>query len=452
MILRIRFLLLMSCCLLTATNLLRAQSPSDIPCDADCLPKLSEELKADPMDCCGTGYEQETWWAGLMEGKKTLFSGLNEQLKPLGISVGGYMLHGVNTTSDDPTNPPSGFGNLPAAGLVYRSDDYQLNRILLSASRKPQPFIGGWNLGGVVTMMYGSDYFALQSRGLEAEGDFSNNWNSDSGSGLLGRALMGVAMPNLYALAVKDDVSVKLGHFFHPGGLEQFESLGTGIAYSATYSSSFVAFRFVTGMETEWKANEQTTVLGGFHRGRRNWGDNNNHLNGFGGFRWKSCDKKTEFAYIMDIGAEDNAGNNQQYVQSIVASQKLADKLTYMIHSDYGYVENEGINRSSAQFLSFVNYIFYDLNKKWVVGCRYEVFDDMGGTRVIPRPGFPAQAPGIWQQFAIGAVYKMTPDVWLRWGLRWDWFNPDGPAPAGPFNEGKKRDQTMLFMAMQITL
>lgn len=411
---------------------------------------------ADICDSCGkcefcSAADQQPWWQDLLDGEKRVLSGVNDGLKPAGISVSGYMLMGVTTTSNDPKNPPSGFGNLPAGGLVYRSDDFQLNRLLLSFSRKPQPFFGGWAVGGVSTIMYGTDYFALQSRGLETHRNFTNKWN-DSGSGVLGDALMGIAMPNLYAIAAKDDVTVKMGHFYHPGAFEQFDSLGTGLAYSVTYSSSFVAFRFITGAEVDWKMDKQTNLVGGIHRGHRNWEDNNNHVNGYGGFRWKSEDGRTTFNYIADVGAEDDAGNNQQFVQSIVASQKFTEKLGVLFHSDYGYVENAGAGGDSAQFASLVTYLFYDLNPNWVVGCRYEVFNDIDGTRVRPRPGFPGLAPGVWQQFALGAVYKMTPDVWLRWGLRWDWFNPDGPAPSGPFNESKLRDQTMLFMAMQIKL
>lgn len=404
----------------------------------------------DACDLCNE-WEDKPWWQDLLDGEKSLLSGVNKGLKPLGFSVSGYMLMGATATSDDPDNPPSGFGNLPAGGLNYASDEYQFNRLVLSLIRKPMPLFGGWKLGGVTTLLYGTDYFAIQSRGLETHRDFSNKWN-DNGNGVQGRATMGLSMPNLYATLAKDDVTIKMGHYYHPGGFEQFDSLGTGLAYSSTYSSSFVAFRYILGSEVDWKMNDQTTVIGGFHRGRQIWDDNNNHVNGYGGFRWKSEDGNTGFNYIFDVGAEDNAGDNQQYVQSIVATQQLTEKLAVLFHSDYGYVENAAAGRESAQFASLVTYLFYDLTPKWVVGCRYEVFDDMDGTRIIPRPGFPGLTPGVWQQFALGAVYKVTPDVWLRWGLRWDWFNPEGGAASGPFNEFKERDQTMLFMAMQIKL
>ena len=43
-----------------------------------------------------------------------------------------------------------------------------------------------WDIGGAVDVLYGTDYQFLQSRGLETHGDFTNNWNSDDGSGLNG--------------------------------------------------------------------------------------------------------------------------------------------------------------------------------------------------------------------------------------------------------------------------
>ena len=55
----------------------------------------------------------------------------------------------------------------------------------------------------------------------------------------------------------------------------------------------------------------------------------------------------------------------------------------------------------------------------------------------VPQPsGRPRPTPGVWQQTALGAVYKWPSSLILRGGLRWDWYNPYRSAQTGPFNEG----------------
>ncbi len=59
--------------------------------------------------------------------------------------------------------------------------------------------------------------------------------------------------------------------------------------------------------------------------------------------------------------------------------------------------------------------LLHEVNEKFGWGMRYELFNDLDGARVIPRPGLPGLAPGVWQHFDIGAVYKPDPKkLWLR--------------------------------------
>lgn len=44
--------------------------------------------------------------------------------------------------------------------------------------------------------------------------------------------------------------------------------------------------------------------------------------------------------YKGDFGAEDNAGDNDQYIQSVVFEQKFLEKWAYIFQSDYGFVRN----------------------------------------------------------------------------------------------------------------
>ena len=107
-------------------------------------------------------------------------------LESLGIDVSGFLWQTVNTNSRNPRNPAAGVGNHPGAGWIYRNDEYQFNRLYLTLSRAPDTSCGQWGVGGQVDLLYGTDYVFLQSRGLETHSDFSNKWNSDTGSGFGG--------------------------------------------------------------------------------------------------------------------------------------------------------------------------------------------------------------------------------------------------------------------------
>ena len=158
----------------------------------------ADELVCGEADCCNSLFSDR---------------GGDGFLESLGIDISGYMQQGINTNSRNPRNPPSGAGNWPGAGWTYRNDEYMLNRMYLSLSRTPDTSNGQWDIGGAVDVLYGTDYQFLQSRGLETHGDLTNKWNSDNGSGLFGKGLMGFALPQAYLEIANENLSVKLGHF-----------------------------------------------------------------------------------------------------------------------------------------------------------------------------------------------------------------------------------------------
>ncbi len=364
-------------------------------------------------------------------------------LDSLGIDFNGYMQQSINTNSRNPRNPPTGAGNWPGAGWTYRNDEYMLNRMYLSLTRTPDTSCGQWGIGGAVDVLYGTDYQFLQSRGLETHGDFTNKWNSDNGSGLFGKGLMGIALPQAYLEVANENVSVKLGHFYHPLGFVRLDLSGAQIGNSGTYSLFYAEFLPVTGGMADLKLTDQITVTGGVHRGSGNWSDNNDNINGFVGVNWTSADGNTLLMYKGDVGAEDDAGANDQYIQSVVFEQKFCDRWAYIFQSDYGHVSNGAPGGSDATFYSIINMIGYQFTEKLHGGIRYEWFDDVDGTRVTPAPG-----PGVWNAVAAGGTYKICPNLWLRPELRWDWFDADAGVGPGPFKDGTERSQFLASFSV----
>lgn len=357
-------------------------------------------------------------------------------LDELGIVASGYVQQSINTNSVNPRNPPGGAGNWPGAGWIYRNDEYMFNRLYLTLQRTPDTSGGQWDIGGAVDVLYGTDYQFLQSRGLETHTDFTNKWNRGTGAGLNGIGLMGLALPQAYLEIANEDVSVKLGHFYHPLGFVRLDLSGASIGNTGTYSMFYGEFLPVTGSMVDWKATDQITLTGGIHRGSGNWTDNNDRLNGFVGANWLSADGNTLIMYKGDFGAEDAAGNNDQYIQSIVFEQKIGEHGAFIVQSDYGHVNNAALGGGDADFYSIISLLGYQFTDKLHGGIRYELFDDVDGTRVVPAPG-----SGNWNAFAVGGTYKICPNLWFRPEVRWDWFDGDTGVPSGAFGNGTENNQ-----------
>lgn len=254
---------------------------------------------------------------------------------------------------------------------------------------------------------------------------------------------MGLALPQAYLEVANADVSVKLGHFYHPLGFVRLDLSGASIGNTGTYSMFYGEFLPVTGGMVDWKATDQIVVTGGIHRGSGKWTDNNDNLNGFVGLNWTSADGNTLLMYKGDVGAEDNAGNNDQYIQSVVFEQKFCDRWAYIFQSDYGHVNNGVPGGGDASFYSVINMLGYQFSEKLHGGIRHEMFNDVDGTRVAPAPG-----SGVWNAIGAGATYKILPNLWLRPEVRWDWFDADSGVGPGPYGNGTERSQFLASFSV----
>ena len=363
-----------------------------------------------------------------------------------GITVGGHIQQGATTNSRNPTNPPVGVGNFPATQWNYRNDEYMLNQILLTVGRETDTGGCGWDVGGDIDLVYGTDYIFLQSRGLETRGDLTNRWNSASGAGFGDNGLMGLALPQMYLEVARDDLTAKMGHFYHPiGYIKRIPTEND--YYSTTYGFTFSFEQFqVTGLNATWQLTDQVSIGGGFHRGMQNWEDNNGNLNGFGVLNWTSCDEKSSFSFVFDMGNEDDAGQALRYLQSIIFERELGDRWSYVFYSDFGFEQDAIAGGGTAYWYNVVQYLAYQINPCWTVGVRYEWFDDLDGFIVDPTPG-----PGVFQDLTFGLNY--TPNDWLivRPEVRWDWFDARSGVGPGPFKDGTERNQFMAAIDAIIT-
>ena len=419
---------------LMLTDVLAASEDLSLAPSSDVEPTAYAENSEAPAGCSKCGrqnppQQQRPW---------SLF-GKCSSLNALGINISGYIQQSMVTDSRNPTNPPASFGTWPGAGFQYRNDEYMFNRLYLGIGRETNTGGDGWDIGGKVDLLYGTDYVFLQARGLETRSDLSPKWNPSTGVGFGGVGLMGLAMPAIYTEVAYNDLKAKLGRFYHPAGFIGFDPVRGILGNTNTYTLIYNSILPVTGMLGEWRANDRLSIGGGFHRGSGNWEDNNNHLNAVGLINWQLRDGKSSIKYVFDIGAEDDDAEQDQFFQSIVVDLKLTEKWTYVFQSHYRNVQNSLTGGGDDNFYSVVNRLAYNVNEKTIVGVRYEWFDDTNGTAIFPPSINPG--PGIWHGLSFGGTYKYCPNLWLRPQIRWDWLDADPGVGPGPWGDGTERSR-----------
>ena len=358
----------------------------------------------------------------------------------------GHLQQGVNTNAHHPINPPNGLGNQPGIGFAYRADQYQLNQLYLSVGKVADTSQSPFAVGGGIDVLYGTDYTFLESLGLEKERDGTSKWNGDSGSSFSGGALHGVVMPQLYADFAYETLTIKVGHFYNVFGYEEVlptHNFYYTTSYSLFYNGSGESAP-VTGILAQWQMTPELKIAGGFHRGVLKWEDNNNVLNAIGLVEWTTPNKDIIVTYSCDIGAEDDAGQNTIYGQSIVFEWQFAEKTSYVLHSSYGFEERDAMRDGIDQWFGFGNYLAHQLTDNLVAGSRYEYFNDLDGSRV-------SSLEGAYHALTLGLNYSPHAKVTIRPEVRHDWFDADGQQPSGPYDNGNKRSQFVAAVDVVIT-
>lgn len=363
-----------------------------------------------------------------------------------GVTIDGHVEQGITTNSRNPTNPAAGVGNFPATQMNYRNDEYMFNSMYVSVGRETDTGGSGWDIGGNIDMIYGTNYVFLQSRGLETRRDLSNHWNSNDGSGFGGVGLMGLAMPQLYLEVAYNDLTVQLGHFYLPLGNESRIST-ENFFYSNSYGFTFSFETFqVVGLYANWKASDALQIGGGFHRGMGNWEDNNNDLSGFGAVTFLGDDGNRSLSFQFSLGNEADTGSETLYVQSVIFEHEIGNRSSYVLHSDFGFQQNVLPGDATAYWYNVVQKVAYELNERWTSGLRFEWFDDVDGFAVAPTPG-----PGAYYGLTLGLNYSRSSNLSIRPEIRWDWFDADAGVGPGPFGDGTERSQFMAAVDAIVT-
>ncbi len=372
-------------------------------------------------------------------------------LGSLGIEIGGWIDQGITVNGrmpEDRFNGPVTFND--------RDGEYQLNQLWVYAERIADTGGCGWDIGGRVDFVYGTDSRFTQSIGLE------DSWNS--------HRFYGAALPQTYLDVAFNDWTVRMGHFYTIIGYEVVTA-PDNFFYSRSYALQYGEPFTHTGLLASYSLNDQINVSVGFDRGWNTWEDNNDDLSVLTGISGTSYDGRTTLACAVTVGDYDDPGLNNRSMYSVVFTHQLSCRLQYVLQHDYGIdlngsvrPEAEGRQRDNAEWYGLNQYLLYDINDCWGLGFRFEWFRDDDGSRVggigAPNgwnlgPDIPNDQIGWAGNFfaaTFGINWKPTDRIIVRPEGRWDWY--DGPTDAQgrfPYDFGEHGSQFTFGTDLIIT-
>lgn len=384
------------------------------------------------MDC---GEAAEPW---------RLFSHCNDNCH--GINFRGWVNGGIMGNAQDPASRFNG-----PVTFYDRDGEGQLSQLYMIAEKALDTANGpAW--GFRLDALYGTDYRFNISRGLSARDNFTAKWDSSR--------FYGFDIPQAYVELGVDDTSIKLGHFYTIIGYEVVtapDNFFMTHAYTMQYGEPFTH----TGALLTQKINDQLSLMGGITTGWDNF-DNvyNNEYSFLGGATFTASDGNSKLAYAVSVGEEEVTfgtvfPTETRFIQSVVYSRTLTDRLSYVFQSDYGSQQNANNTGVTAEWYGVNQYLFYKINCCWTAGVRAEWFRDDDGYRVAPAGDYaalgfsnnPASVGGFEGNFyevAVGLNYKpqSNANLIVRPEVRYDHFSGIGVnGLANPYDDGNSDNQ-----------
>lgn len=329
-----------------------------------------------------------------------------------------------------------------------QANEYMMNQLYLSFGREVSQDACTWDIGGRVDVLYGTDYYFIQSTGLETYDDNSQKWNSSTGPRNAGNAgLYGLALPQFYLEANVpwgNGLNVKAGHFYTIMGYESVmapENFFYSHSYMMQYGEPFTH----TGILASYPTSSCMTWYGGVTRGWNTFEQPNGQVGFLGGFRWISPHEATKLSFTLHTGSEDPSGENNRTTYSFVFQQRLNQCWTYVMEHNLGVEENARLNTSNqlaqATWFGISNYLYYTVNPCLDLGIRLEWFDDRDNARVFGLANDNIARGGDYYELTLGANYHPAPWFILRPEARWDYSDLSAPGINGAYDGGTSKNQ-----------
>ena len=350
-----------------------------------------------------------------------------------GWELTGHIASGATANADNPNsryNGPMTFND--------REGEYMLNQAVLSFGRDVDNCGMGWDWGGRMDLLYGTDYIFTQAVGLETQPDGTNAWN--------GSKMYGLAMPQAYLDFAYNDLSLRLGHFYTIMGYEGV-SATSNFFYSHAYTMQYGEPFTHTGGLFSYQWSDSIAFTGGLVNGWDKFDATTDKLAFLGGMTYTPYHGRYTVSSSLIIGEEDGAAGvtEERRGVSFVFDYQVTDRVNYVLQHD-NFTE-EVIPGVTNEWYGINNYLFYQYTDCLSFGIRAEWFRDDDGARLMgthlretltARPAVdPVMAnwAGNYYNVTIGANWKRGSNITIRPELRWDWS--DGTV-AQPYDGGTK--------------
>jgi len=258
----------------------------------------------------------------------------------------------------------------------------------------------GLGLGGRIDYLYGTDAPDTQSFGIP-----NNHWDNGWDNG----GAYGHALPQVYGEVAYNNFSAKVGHFFTLIGNEVVAATGNFF-----YSRQFTFYNAEpfthTGALTTYNVDDDIQLYNGWVSG---W-DSGFERNGsayLGGFKYKLSDSTT-LLYANTLGRFGKTIGEDGTLHSVILTESLSDKLTFISQSDVLYTTNSVGGGAQRNTFGNIKYLIYQVNDCVALGQRFEWFN-YGGE------GFGFRQNDDLYNYTVGMNYKASANLMFRPEVRW---------------------------------
>ncbi len=372
------------------------------------------------------------------------------RLKDNGWVVGGSVVNSFTFNTDAPKDKFNG-----PVTWTDRSNEWQMNQAWLYLDKPLDP-TKDMDFGGRIDVMYGSNFRFNVATGLE------DNINGS-------HAFYGLAIPQFYTTAKYCDWTIKSGHWISPVGyfgVDMSQNFFNTLPITYQYGEPFTH----TGSIATYTVNDTLSVGAGIIRGWDNFDNTTPNLGGIATVN-KTFEDGGTLAYVGLLTQEQNQvlDFKKRYLQTLVYSKGVTDRLTYVGQSDFGWQKDAmAANGKDAYWYGLNQYLIYKMNDCWSFGANFEWFRDEEGFRVggfLPNtyavPGSKVRGlstarsgyRGNFYQITVGPKWTPTKNFMVRPNLRFDWFDGEIDNAGGlkPFDDGLKNAQTILGTDFVVT-
>ncbi len=375
-----------------------------------------------------------------------------------GVKLSGYVDTGWNMNFNNPGNAPAGNTDIDGDGVLdpnFGTRDNSLRVFDVNEGsftvhavevvlEKPAPTDQG-GVGFRTDFFYGKDAEVITAGGSTLD-DFD-----------LQQAYAEARLPLNFldgSTILSDSIYLRAGKFVTLAGAEVIESrdnwnasrsIGFGFAIPFTHTGVRAVYdlwggkvTWSTGINNGWDLNV----------------DNNNYATWENQLAWKPTDKLS-LSGTTYYGPENaNQDGHKRFLVDFVALWNVTDKLSLMANFDFGnqrrvFSNVGGIDFENSQWHAYALYGRYQVNEKFAMATRWEVFQDnnnfrVGAAAVAPAVDYNAGASvftfynreKMYWEWTYTGEYKLYDNLVTRLEYRYDWSE-------APIFNGESSQQTL---------